>query len=105
MGVVWVAALTAMAVGSVRVARHRADAAADLAALGGAARVAEGRAAACGAAEIVAVKAGGRLSACGVKGRVVEVTVTVVLQVPIARDALRVSSRARAGPVEVEGVS
>ncbi|MFI0449119.1 Rv3654c family TadE-like protein [Actinomadura sp. 6N118] len=104
MAVVWVVAVTAMTVGSVRAARHRADAAADLAALAGAARVAEGRAAACRAAEAIAAKSGGRLSACGVRGRVVEISVTVVLKVPIATDALRVSSRARAGPVGTEGV-
>lgn len=104
MAVVWVIAVTAMTVGSVRAARHRADAAADLAALAGAARVAEGRAAACRAAEVIAAKSGGRLSGCGVRGSVVEISVTVVLKVPIATDALRVSSRARAGPVGPEGV-
>ncbi|MFG1998413.1 Rv3654c family TadE-like protein [Spirillospora sp. NPDC048911] len=104
MAVVWVAAVAAMTVGSVRAARHRADAAADLAALAGAARLAEGRAAACQAAELIAARSGGRLSACEVRGRIVEISVTIVLNVPIARSGLRVSSRARAGPVGQEGV-
>ncbi|KAB2351137.1 helicase [Actinomadura rudentiformis] len=104
MAVVWVVAVTAMTVGSVRVARHRADAAADLAALAGAARVAEGSGAACRAADAVAAKSGARLSGCRVRGRVVEISVTVVLRVPIGTDVLRVSSRARAGPVGPEDV-
>ncbi|MEU5877260.1 Rv3654c family TadE-like protein [Spirillospora sp. NPDC047279] len=104
MAVVWMVAVTAMAVGSVRAARHRVDAAADLAALAGAGRVAEGRTAACRAAADIAADSGARLSACEVRGRIVETSVTMVMNVPVVKAALRVSSRARAGPVSPEGV-
>ncbi|MBO2455520.1 hypothetical protein J4573_51180 [Actinomadura barringtoniae] len=104
MGVVWFGAVVAMMVGGVRAARHRADAAADLAALAAAARVAEGTGVACRAATSIAADSGGRLSACRVRGRIVDVSVFVMIRVPIAAGDLRVSSRARAGPVGDEGV-
>jgi secretion/DNA translocation related TadE-like protein len=74
-GTVWVLALAmavtvvgvaAVAVGAAVVARHRADAAADLAALAAASEAAAGRPAVCRAAERTAVVAGARLLRCAV---------------------------------------
>lgn len=104
MGVVWLVGVLAVAVGAVRVARHRVDAAADLAALGAAARVAEGEEAACRAAARVAMESDARLSACSVRGGIAEVSVMAGLRVPFGGGELRVASRARAGPVGREGV-
>jgi secretion/DNA translocation related TadE-like protein len=102
--VVWVTGVAAIAVGGVRGARHRGDAAADMAALAAAARVAEGGGAACGRAEDIAAESGARLSRCRVNGGVVDVSVTVHLKVPMGIGRLRVVSRARAGPVGRDGV-
>ncbi|TMQ87390.1 hypothetical protein ETD83_39880, partial [Actinomadura soli] len=89
----------AVAVGGVRGARHRANTAADLAALAGAAWVAEGGGAPCGRAESIAAGSGARMARCRVRGHVVEVSVTVDVVVPMGIGALKVESRARAGPV------
>lgn len=102
--VIWVGGIAAMAVGGVRGARHRAAAAADLAALAGAARAVAGGADACGRAKVIAVQSGARLLRCRVRGDVVEVSVTVDLVVPMGLGAVQVLSRARAGPVKQEGV-
>lgn len=96
--VLWVGGVAAVAVGGVRDARHRADSAADLAALAGAVRVAEGGGAACGRAESIAAESGARVARCRVRGDVVEVSVTVDVVVPMGVGALKVTSRARAGP-------
>ncbi|WP_443029658.1 Rv3654c family TadE-like protein [Spirillospora sp. NBC_01491] len=102
--VVWSAATAAMAVGGVRAARHRADAAADLAALAAARYAADGGAAACRKASVIATGSGGRVSACGVCGMVAEVSVAVLLEAPFGIGGLRVVSRARAGPAGPESV-
>ncbi|NVI89109.1 flp pilus-assembly TadE/G-like family protein [Actinomadura sp. BRA 177] len=102
--VVWVTGVAAIAVGGVRGARHRGDAAADMAALAAAARVAEGSGSACGRAEDIAAESGAWLSRCRVNGEVVDVSVTVRLKVPMGIGRLRVVSRARAGPVGRDGV-
>jgi secretion/DNA translocation related TadE-like protein len=104
MAVVWVAAVAAMVVGGVRLARQRADAAADLAALAGAGRVAEGPRAACRKAAGIARESGGRLARCVVSGRVVEVSVAVSIDAAFGIHDVKVVSRARAGPVEPEGI-
>ncbi|WP_083952105.1 Rv3654c family TadE-like protein [Actinomadura rubrobrunea] len=104
MAVLWASAAAAMTVGGVRVARHRADAAADLAALAAAARVAEGTREACRSAGKVAREFGGRLSKCQVRGRVVDVSVTLAVTGAWAVGDMRVVSRARAGPAEPESV-
>jgi secretion/DNA translocation related TadE-like protein len=80
--------------GAVAVARHRAAAAADLAALAGAAHVLEGPARACRAARDVASAQAAVLSRCRLDGAVLTVEVAVRLG---ALGAAR--SRARAGPV------
>ncbi|MEW2356513.1 Rv3654c family TadE-like protein [Spirillospora sp. NPDC029432] len=98
MGVVWAVGLAALGVGAARGARHRADSAADLAALGGAGRAVEGREVACRVAAEVAEGGGARLSRCSVRGAVVEVSVTARFR------GMEVVSRARAGPVGSEGV-
>lgn len=84
-----------IAVGSVAVARHRAQAAADLAALAAAARVPAGAAAACGHAQAVLAAMRVTLRDCEVLGLDVRVTVS-------AETGLRIGGRAaaaaRAGP-------
>lgn len=105
MAVVWTGGVVAVGVGGVRAARHRGDAAADLAALAGAARAAEGAADACGRAREVARRSGARMARCRVRGEIVDVEVTVALRVPLGGGAVRVRSRARAGPVGPDGVT
>ncbi len=102
--VVWVSGVAAIAVGGVRAARHRGDAAADMAALVAAAHVAHGDEAACRRAAAIAVESGARLSGCRVSGDTAAVSVTVPLKVPMGIGNLRVVSRARAGPVGRDGV-
>ncbi|MFD0684103.1 Rv3654c family TadE-like protein [Actinomadura fibrosa] len=104
MALIWMSGVAAMTVGGVRAARHRADAAADLAALAGAARVPEGAQSACGRARHIADESGARLARCAVSGNVVDVAVTVAFRVPLGVGAVRVVSRARAGPAGQDGV-
>ncbi|MWA06888.1 hypothetical protein F8568_042425 [Actinomadura sp. LD22] len=105
MAVIWVGGVAAVEVGGVRAARHRGDAAADLAALAGAARVADGAADACGRAREIAKRSGALMARCRVRGEVVEVAVTVAVRVPLGGGAVRIRSRARAGPVGRGGVT
>ncbi|WP_372442227.1 Rv3654c family TadE-like protein [Actinomadura violacea] len=105
MAVIWVGGVVAVGVGGVRAARHRGDAAADLAALAGAARVADGAAGACGKARAIASRSGARMVRCRVRGETVEVEVAVGLRVPLGGGDVRVRSRARAGPVGRDGVT
>ncbi|MDL4818222.1 Rv3654c family TadE-like protein [Actinomadura opuntiae] len=105
MALIWVGGVVAMEVGGVRAARHRGDAAADLAALAGAARVPDGSAAACGAAREIARRSGARMARCAVRGEIVEVSVTVALRAPVGDGAVRIESRARAGPAGRDGVT
>src|SRR3569833_778603 len=65
----WSVAAMAMTVGGVRVARHRAYAAADLAALAAASLSAVGLRRACLLAARIARTSGGRLSRCALRGR------------------------------------
>ena len=84
--------------GSLVVARHRAQAAADLAALAAAARLPSGAEAACGRATAVAREMSVDDAACGVDGLDVVVTVRVVVGFAgVARAA------ARAGPADTGG--
>jgi secretion/DNA translocation related TadE-like protein len=80
--------------GSVVIARHRAQAAADLAALAAAARVPSGVAAAC--ARATAVARGMRVDDAGCRVDGLDVVVTVRVAVAFAGTAQAV---ARAGPV------
>ncbi|TYB49987.1 Rv3654c family TadE-like protein [Actinomadura chibensis] len=100
--VIWVGGVAAIAVGGVRGVRHRADAAADLAALAGAARAVEGAGVACDRAKSIAAEYRTRLTRCRVRGEIVEVWVTADMRVPMGIGELSVVSRARAGPPGAE---
>ncbi len=84
--------------GSAVVARHRAQAAADLAALGAAAQLPAGAEAACGRASLLARKMRSDESQCSVQGMDVVVTV----EVAVGRGG-RARAAARAGPVATPG--
>ncbi|MBC6459549.1 Rv3654c family TadE-like protein [Actinomadura sp. HBU206391] len=107
MTVIWAAAVLAMTVGGVRAARHRAHAAADLAALAAASHAAAGSGAdrACGRASEIAAGSGGRLSACVLRGPVADVAVTVTIRIPVSSRPLRLVVRSRAGPAGPGGVT
>ncbi|WP_422389379.1 Rv3654c family TadE-like protein [Actinomadura luteofluorescens] len=102
--VVWVVGISAVLVGGVRGARHRGEAAADMAALAGAARVADGRGVACARAREIAVGSGARVVRCRVRGEVVDVSVAVDVTMPMGLKGRRIVSRARAGPAGRDGV-
>ncbi len=80
-------------VGSAVIARHRAQAAADMAALAAAARLAEGAGSACNQASAIATAMRVDIAACEVD----ELDVVVTVQAGRARAA------ARAGPVDSPG--
>ena len=84
--------------GSVVVARHRAQAAADLASLAAAARLPSGATAACARATAVAREMRVDHADCGVDG--LDVVVTVQVAVGFAGAA---RAAARAGPVDAGG--
>jgi len=89
--------------GAAVLARHRAQAAADLAALAAAAGRADGRTAACDRAGRVARAMSAHLTACTVDGLDVVVTAEaeVPLRVPLRGPATRARAAARAGPEPV----
>ena len=88
----------ALTYGTAVVGRHRAETAADLAALAAAVRATDGDAGACATASAVAAGNGGVLRGCRVVGADVEVTVS--RSVRLGSLGLRtVTVRARAGPV------
>ena len=91
--VVAFAALVAVSAG-VLVARHRARAAADLAALAGAAQAPLGEAVACGRAATVAGAQHATVVSCELKGLDLVVTVGV----PGVAGSRRITAAARAGP-------
>ena len=93
------AAVAALLVGAgaLVVARHRADSAADLAALAAAARALDGAGAACRAADGVARATGAALVGCRLQGEDAVVTVEVTPPGGLARVG-RARSTARAGP-------
>ncbi|MGP4054555.1 Rv3654c family TadE-like protein [Mycobacterium sp. 4D054] len=87
-----------LAIGSAVTARHRAQAAADLAALSAASRTAAGQAAACGVAEHVARSLGATLTGCAFD----DLDVVVRTGVPVRTGGFVLgpaSAMARAGPV------
>ena len=104
IGAVWTVATMAMAVGGARVARHRAHAAADLAALAAAAHRAEGVRDACGLAAQVARDSDAVLRGCAFHGRAVDVLVTSRVGALPRLGRLTATARARAGPVDDETV-
>jgi secretion/DNA translocation related TadE-like protein len=100
-GVLATIGIAVVLTGAAVVARHRAGAAADLAALAGATRAVHG-ADACGEAERLAMANAAQLTGCEVEpgGRVL-----VTVSVPVSLGRLGVFSaaaRARAGPVLTE---
>ena len=107
VGTVWTAAaiavvlgvlVFALQLGAAVLARHRAEAAADLAALAAAGRAERGQRIACARAEEIATEMNGSLTECEITGWEAEVTVRVRL--PFAPfDTGPASGRARAGPV------
>lgn len=92
----------ALWLGSAVIARHRAQAAADLAALAAAAQLAGGQAAACDRAAALAGQMGAQIHACTVDGLDVVVTVDVVSSVRIPH-AGPARAAARAGPADTVG--
>jgi secretion/DNA translocation related TadE-like protein len=87
--------LGGVVIGSAVVARHRAQSAADLAALAAAARVPAGPASACRQAEAVAGAMHATLRGCDIDQLDVIVTVAVAVSGRIGSEA---SAAARAGP-------
>ncbi len=97
VGVLLVLSLAASWLLALVLAAHRAEAAADLAALGGAERARGTGAGACSAAREVALANGARLDGCalGLGGEVsVRVSVPVAIVVPFAPERVGVPSRA-----------
>lgn len=83
--------------GAAAIARHRAQAAADLSALAAAARVVDGREAACAEAAAVSQSMGGHLRAC----RLADLDVVVAVEVTVDLGRFGVgpaAAVARAGP-------
>ncbi|WP_343072485.1 Rv3654c family TadE-like protein [Sphaerisporangium rubeum] len=86
-----------VAAGVVRVARHRAGAAADLSALAGAVHALADPALACRRARALAVANHATLSGCVVRTGVVQVRVRVKLSIPVLGQR-SLTAEARAGP-------
>jgi secretion/DNA translocation related TadE-like protein len=99
VGLVLVAAgIAGAAVGSARIGRHRAQAAADLGALAGAAQAIEGTEAACGRAARFVAANSGRVTSCEVHGLEIVVRTEVTIT-PLPGLTRHVEAAARAGPV------
>lgn len=89
-------ALIAGGAAAIVVSHRKAQAAADLAALAGAADLQAGRDA-CSAARVIAAANGAVVENCSVRGT--EVTVAVVVRAPGAVGSQELRARARAGPL------
>ncbi|GAA3729472.1 secretion/DNA translocation related TadE-like protein [Spinactinospora alkalitolerans] len=92
---IWFCAFTSVLVASVRTDRHRAAAAADLAALAGARQAARGSERACATAVKAAEANGARLTSCEVSG----LTMDVRVRVPARMWPGTMAADARAGPL------
>lgn len=92
------AVVAAVLAGSAMVLRHRAGAAADLAALAAASKAVEGQDAACAAAAGVASAMGGTLRSCSLSGLVADVEVVTGADLGLV-GRVEATGRARAGPV------
>jgi secretion/DNA translocation related TadE-like protein len=97
--VIMAALLLGLHLGAAVAARHRAEAAADLAALAAAGHAVHGTEAACRRAEVIADRMGAAVARCLLSewDALVEVHVAVPLALPGTADAV---GRARAGPAE-----
>jgi secretion/DNA translocation related TadE-like protein len=102
-GLIWLGSSTALLYGSAVAARHRAETAADLAALAGAVHVPDGQASACAIGTQIAVRNGGSVRGCEVVGGEVEVLVSRQISLG-GLGAFTTVARARAGPVEFDGL-
>ncbi|MBB5625572.1 secretion/DNA translocation related TadE-like protein [Sphaerisporangium krabiense] len=98
MGVVWFLAGVVVVAGGVRVARHRAQAAADLSALAAARHALADPEAACRVAHDLARANGAALRNCVVHDGIVDVTVALQLTIPWPGPHT-LTATARAGPV------
>lgn len=94
---VWCVAVAAVMLGGAVAARHRAAAAADLAALAAAERATRGPVVACRAAAGVATRMDTRMASCTLDGLVADVEVTARVTLP-GGDGAVTTVRARAGP-------
>jgi secretion/DNA translocation related TadE-like protein len=103
-GLIWIGSSAAVLYGSAVGGRHRAEAAADLAALAAAVHVPDGSANACATAATIARRNGGSLRSCRVVGDDVEVAVSRSVTLG-GLGALTAVARARAGPVADEEVA
>jgi secretion/DNA translocation related TadE-like protein len=99
MGVLLAMTVGAIYVGSAVVARHRAQAAADMAALAGAAALPGGSEVACQRASVVGRAMGGTVTACSTDELDLVVIVDVQLGLP-ARGLGSAGAVARAGPLD-----
>ncbi|MGH8869215.1 MAG: Rv3654c family TadE-like protein [Actinomycetes bacterium] len=93
----WAVAVGAILFGGAVVARHRAAASSDLAALAAAERALYGPVPACRAAADVVAGMGASLARCTLDGTVADVSVTVRVGLPGGRSSAA-TVRARAGP-------
>ena len=108
---IWAAALAGLVVlgasaadvyGAAVIGRHRAEAAADLAALAVAVHVSEGATSACAVGARIAMRNIASVRDCRVVGTDVEVTVSTRVRLG-GLGAFTATARARAGPVAVGG--
>ncbi len=100
--VLLVVAIAWLQLGAVLVTRHRAESAADLAALAAAGRAAMGERFACDVAQRITNRAGVRLVSCRLEGWDALVEVAADAGGPLS-GAGTVTARARAGPVQGVG--
>ncbi|MEV7801497.1 Rv3654c family TadE-like protein [Microbispora sp. NPDC088329] len=98
MTVVWAVAMVVVQVGVARVARHRAQNAADFGALGAARVALAAPDEACERAEAITTANGASLRSCSLSDGVAEVTVRVRFLIPLLGPTTAAAS-ARAGPV------
>jgi secretion/DNA translocation related TadE-like protein len=102
VALIWLGCSAAMLYGGAVTGRHRAETAADLAALAAAVHVPDGAPNACRTAASIATRNGGVLRSCRVIGDDVEVAVS--RPVSLAGLGVRTAiARARAGPVAEDG--
>lgn len=102
IGVLMAITVGAGYLGAAVVARHRAQSAADLAALAAAGRLADGVEVACGRAVMVATAMRATVAGCDVHG--LDVVVAVTVPVDLGRfGGGSAHAVARAGPVEADG--
>jgi secretion/DNA translocation related TadE-like protein len=98
MAVIWLAAMVAMSAGGVRAVRHRAHAAADLAALAAASHAMDGPVRACDLAANIARATRARLIGCVLRARIATVKVAVASRI-LGLGSVQIVAAARAGPV------